>query len=644
MRFLNNDRPTLPAVLALIAGMALSASPAAAQTITVTTLNDVTDFSGAQQVANLPGPDGRISFREALTAANNTAGPQTIAFAIPVSEFWLDTSVALLKLEVNAFFVNDAGTTIDFSTQTTNIGDTNPNGPEIGIYGLQPNGAGVAAIFVNGDNCVIKGLGKIYQRGYGVQLVGDNNRVIGCQISGAFNGGVNIEGSGTTIPTGNIVGGTAPGEGNTLTGMTIRGPADGNIVIGNTVIGGLDVRGATQFGVFASNNRIGGPTPAERNVISGAGFYGEEGFPTGGQVRIIDADGTIIEGNYIGTTVNGMQAYTPQIGPTGVEVRDARGTVIRGNLIAGLRVVGTNLYAGQVFGEAILVNAVNANTAGTVIRANTIGLTADGVTPIVTRAGVTVSPLTTVRHALGTLVDSNHIAGVETTGISISSQETGITLTRNSIHDCGGLGIDLFFGNFAGVGGITTNDSGDLDSGGNNLQNFPVLMAAAKTSAGLRIQGVFSSLPNQACVLEFFASPACAPSGYGQGRTFAGSVQVQTDANGQAAFDQMFDAAAAAGSVVTATATRVSTGDTSEFSLCLLVEHPTCPADVGIQGGGPGQDGLLDNNDFIAFINYFFAQSPAADIGIQGGLTGADGLWDNNDFVVYINQFFGGCP
>jgi hypothetical protein len=30
-------------------------------------------------------------------------------------------------------------------------------------------------------------------------------------------------------------------------------------------------------------------------------------------------------------------------------------------------------------------------------------------------------------------------------------------------------------------------------------------------------------------------------------------------------------------------------------------------ADIGTTGGLPGSDGHLDNNDFIAFINYFFA-------------------------------------
>ena len=40
----------------------VSGFDAGGETITVTTLNDVSDFSGAQQVNDLPGPDGRVSF------------------------------------------------------------------------------------------------------------------------------------------------------------------------------------------------------------------------------------------------------------------------------------------------------------------------------------------------------------------------------------------------------------------------------------------------------------------------------------------------------------------------------------------------------------------------------------------------------
>ncbi len=70
---------------------------------------------------------------------------------------------------------------------------------------------------------------------------------------------------------------------------------------------------------------------------------------------------------------------------------------------------------------------------------------------------------------------------------------------------------------------------------------------------------------------------------------------------------------------------------------------PACAADIGIAGGVPGQDGQLDNNDFIVFIDYFFAQNPLADRGVTGGVPGTDGVWDNNDFIVFIDQFFAGC-
>jgi putative intracellular protease/amidase len=66
-------------------------------------------------------------------------------------------------------------------------------------------------------------------------------------------------------------------------------------------------------------------------------------------------------------------------------------------------------------------------------------------------------------------------------------------------------------------------------------------------------------------------------------------------------------------------------------------------ADVGIAGGLPGHDMILDNNDFIAFINYFFAHDMTADMGVAGGLAGHDGQLDNNDFVAFISAFFAGC-
>jgi hypothetical protein len=88
---------------------------------------------------------------------------------------------------------------------------------------------------------------------------------------------------------------------------------------------------------------------------------------------------------------------------------------------------------------------------------------------------------------------------------------------------------------------------------------------------------------------------------------------------------------------------RVATNFSQRSDFTVVVTVPSCPADIGRQGGIPGNDGLLDNNDFVMFIDYFFNGNPLADRGVQGGLPGHDGVFDNNDFVVFIDQFFAGC-
>ncbi len=71
--------------------------------------------------------------------------------------------------------------------------------------------------------------------------------------------------------------------------------------------------------------------------------------------------------------------------------------------------------------------------------------------------------------------------------------------------------------------------------------------------------------------------------------------------------------------------------------------EPCGTADIGSAAGLPGPDGSLDNNDFIAFIDFFFSASGAADYGAAGGMNVPDGQLDNNDFIAFINRFFDGC-
>jgi hypothetical protein len=85
-------------------------------------------------------------------------------------------------------------------------------------------------------------------------------------------------------------------------------------------------------------------------------------------------------------------------------------------------------------------------------------------------------------------------------------------------------------------------------------------------------------------------------------------------------------------------------GISGNFFIRAVIENAVnCPADLGTAGGFAGQDGILDNNDFIAFVSYFFTSNPIADMGRAGGVEGADLQFDNNDFIVFINRFFAGC-
>ncbi|HYD01199.1 MAG TPA: PQQ-dependent sugar dehydrogenase [Phycisphaerales bacterium] len=65
-------------------------------------------------------------------------------------------------------------------------------------------------------------------------------------------------------------------------------------------------------------------------------------------------------------------------------------------------------------------------------------------------------------------------------------------------------------------------------------------------------------------------------------------------------------------------------------------------ADIGRAGGSEGQDGTLDNNDFIVFIDWFFSTDARCDMGKVGGAPGGDGVLDSNDFIVFIDLFFNG--
>ena len=528
----------------LLALLVALAAPAGAQTIVVNTSADVVDFGGAQQVADLPGPDGKVSLKEAGLASDNTPGVQTIAFQIPQSE-WLYQQFfpgrAVLKPFLG-FRVFDTAI-VDARTQTAFTGDTNPAGGEVVIWEntyLIDNVGGAIHGFDSSSIHLSGGSGNVVQ----------GNTLSGIEVFDSDD---------------NLIGGSGPGQGNSG-GFIQIDRANGNLVLGNTV-SRVRVLGWVGGGQPATGNVIGGPNAADRNFIVGLGTWSSEGFPGGFAVQLFDSIGTVIENNSIGTTPDGL-AQGHQATTSGILFDGENHDVtIRDNRIAGILGHGIGPhYAGWLVGSAITFVGTGSGAA---IQGNTIGLDANGDPTLGSVTGVATNnyflgPYQDVLLGGSGVGEGNEIAGHLLSGVSVANTWSGLRISRNSIHDNGALGIDLIDAGFQV--GVTPNDPLDADSGGNGLQNFPTIFTAVPGAGTLHLTGTLASAPSKAYTLEFFASPTADASGFGEGQVFLGSTSVATGVGGNAAFDVTLASSAPAGWVVAATATDESTGSTSEFS------------------------------------------------------------------------------
>lgn len=572
---------------------------AAAQTITVDIEDaSIFDVPDTATVADLPGPDGHVSFGEAMVAANNTPGRQTVAFAIPTSEWTHSPEYypgrAVIFGWVPNMSANDE-VTIDGTTQTVFTGDTNPDGWEVQF---------LTEFFVEADNCRITGLygTAVWVDGSGCTL--DNNSAMSIHLYGGY-GGLNS--------TGNLV------KGNTGLGYLHIDQSSDNVVVGNT-FRQVRVYGYVAGGYPAANNRIGGPTPAERNFIIGSGTWTSQGFPGGFALQIVDATDTVVENNQIGTTPDGMGIGHPA-SIAGILMDGVNNvTTIRNNLIAGVLAWAVPPHAPSYqIGAAI---RIGGSGSGLQIVGNKIGLNAlnepvlGSITGIETLHQGYPSGVQNVVIGGSAAGEGNEIAGHLGAGISVTNTFGGVRISSNSIHDNGGIGIDLVTPLFEY--GVTTNDALDVDSGGNGLQNFPLIGSVSGTSSSTTVQGTLSSQASQVFTLEFFASPTCDPTGYGEGKTYLGATNVMTDASGNAAFSVTLPVGPSPNSVLTATATQNATGNTSEFSACTAITYP--PPMPGDLNG----DGHVDLSDLAALLSAYGTCTgdpgfvPAADLDSNG--------------------------
>lgn len=564
---MNESTEAGPITLALIMLLAAVGSTSA-ETVTVTISADIVDIPWqTATIEDLPGPDGEVSFSEAMIATNNTPGHDTVGFAIPADDWilqFLFPGRAVLHTTTGFFFRSSDEVTIDGTSQTAFTGDTNPDGWEVVIYG--------AELYLNGDNSTLIGFDSSP-----ISVTGSNGLVQG--NTGTM--GITLFGGNGSLIRGN-------------TGNTIKiDRSSDNVVVGNTiqrvrVLGG---------GPSAVNNRIGGPTPEDRNFITGYGTWNGEGLPGGTTVQIFESIGTVVENNWIGTTPDGLaQGSLASVVGIGFEGQN-QDAIILNNRIAGILGHGQGPHhAGQLFGWAVLIGGT---ASGITLTGNTVGLNANDEPVLGSVTGIDIGnsrqgTVTDLRIGGTVPGEGNVIAGHLFNGFTVGNNVPGARISGNSIYANQELGIDLIPTGFGY--GVTPNDPLDPDTGGNGLQNFPEIDSATIEGAVLHVIGSLDTSPSDEFTVEFFASPGCDPSGFGEGEIYLGSTTVSTDASGYADLDVLLTNLADEGWVLTSTATLEPVGATSEFSACVTITEGTSTSVAGDERSAGAVPGIRLSN------------------------------------------------
>lgn len=462
-----------------------------AESVKVSTLSDVSDGDTKNIAALLQdkGPDKEISLREAIIAANNTAGSDEIGFDV--------SGTINLNSELPA--LSGGGTSIYGGGNVTLNGDS--------LVGTE------SGLTLNSADNFISVLTITRFPGNGILVTSANavdNTIVGCTIGGSvlvagneghgisvrlgasgtwigqpgegntilFNGGngINVNngaGTGTLIrgnrigvdaqgfaranqqngiflgnqPGGTIIGGTSPTEGNVISanveyGVLISGLSnEGNLVLGNIIganIAGTLARGNGLGGVKldagAGKNQIGGTASGARNLISGN---------IGEGILLTSSAGELnrIEGNYIGVNLSGSAALpngtgSPAGNGDGILILGATDTIIGGGAPGAGNVISGNTDDGiEVRGD---------NAASNIIAGNLIGTAADGNSAIGNGAnGIRLSqgaPLTAIGGA--TVGESNLISGNASAGVRLTTAlQTSLRGNRIGVNAGGSVAI-----------------------------------------------------------------------------------------------------------------------------------------------------------------------------------------------------------
>ena len=568
----------------------------------ITTKNTVLgNFLGtnAAGTAALPNGDG-IIIRGA--ANHNTIGGTTPGArnVIAASSFALGSGNGVLLggngTTGNVILGNDIGTNAVSSAALGNQNDgvalQFDSHPPAG----EPTGNTVGGAAAGAGNLIVdSGFSGVEMSGSGTSTNTVAGNLIGTDTHNATTLG-NFEGVAIRFgASGNTVGGSTPGARNVISanaasGVEIIGNgAAGNHLVGNfigTTIAGTGALGnsdGVRIHLGATSNTVGGSTAGTGNVISGNSDQG---------VAVVDSGttGNLIEGNFVGTNAAGSSGLGN--GDSGVQLA----TKASGNTVGGTVVGARNVISDNTTG----VSVANAGTTGNVIEGNFVGSNAAGTASLGNGDGVVLYAKSSATKVGGSAAAANLISGNLGSGVRISASQsnlvqgnviglgaggtaalgntgdgvlvfngatgnmvggTGTGQANRIAHNAAGIevngaathGAQLVENSIFGNGKVGAGPGITLSGAGNGNQAAPAITSVTTAK-------VSGTVGPGSYRIEVFSNPSCSDP---EGQKFLGSVNSSTGT-----WSVTASPALAAGQGITATATNVSTTNTSAFSLC----------------------------------------------------------------------------
>ncbi len=477
-----------------------------------------TDSAAATFTVTSTANSGAGSLRQAILDAGDTPGHDLIRFNLPGSgPFTITPLTALPSIQ--------EGVTIDGTTQPGFAGrplielngasaGANVNGLYLLSTGCVIKGLCINRFTRNGIRVESLG-GNVIQGCYiGTDVWGTN--AYGNAQSGIF-----------LQSAANVVGGTNTADRNIISGGTLSGiylsgsAARSNWIAGNFI--GLDATGSRRLGNLengirvygAAANLIGGTAPGARNVISGNGYDGIGMEQTG-------ASSNRVEGNFIGTDATGVLARSNKV--HGLSILGGSWNVIGGstaesrNLISGN---GTNgIYIASVANSGGFSNSIQGNLIGTDLTgANPLANGAGHGVQLAASHNV-VGP--------GNVISGNALSGVAITGTSsISNRIIGNLIGTDSLGKealpNGWSGVTLVEASRNVVGGVTPTDRNVMS--GNGRYGVFIQLASARNNV---IQGNFigTDLTGMQSVSNEFSGVCIEGSGNTLGGSTSGARNV----------------------------------------------------------------------------------------------------------------------